>query len=508
MQNSLIVRKYAGQAIPDAFIEKVLPIYNGTWGASYLSDDGKIMSAKQDQGMDREKMDELQLHFMDLDMVFFFSQAQREFQPYPVITVDGADRLLVFLEGNFKRKLNDTDTISNEQAIVEKWLAPRLQKIYGFLNGDMEKVRAEVEEDSSLEDFTNMIEDRGNFVLFFPDGAFSIVKGNKAIGSYPWGWASNNLGYTEEMEKEEETEAPAAPQNKLASMFSSGVSAVASAVGLKAPPPPPQKASAPLDKPAAPPPPPAAAKAPPPPPKASVPAAPPPPAPSVEAGKKDVVYYKVKDSKSNNRKKDLYKMAKGNLDFVPDWKNSPVVEIDAETFEKYRKTLLTDGELVDMEKMTEELRARFQKPKPGELKVSSTAADGTTSSEIVKGKAPPPPPMKNTATENIPSLVLPAERRKEIMAQDMAVLDKNSVKIDDPTVLGDLVKKFPPLETQLGKGQFWRAWGPDSLKQWISKNPDAAAIIVFHQNIRLAQLEAAKVARPEEGARKAAGIKK
>lgn len=521
MQNSVIVRKFAGQVIPDDFANKVLESYQGTWGAAFLTEDNKISMAAQDQPLSKEQFDELNLHFMDKEFCLFLSQAH-EIQPYSIIEVGGNFKLLCFLEGNFKRMLNDGDTLSNENAIIDKWMKPRLQKIYGFLNGDMSKIRAEIEEDSTTQDFMNMIEDRGTFVLWFPDGPYTISKGNPAAGSWEWGTSSNHLGFGAKVE-----ELPLFKTAGVLSLFKGGVSAAAAAVGL-APPPPPKKetAQAPLAaKPvAAPPPPPprkeqAAAASPPPPPKKpeTVPAVPFPKgavdpqtlaSAKASVGATEVVYYKANDKISNSRKKDIYKLAKVSLDFVPDWRQCPVVEIDKERWEKYSKSLLADGSLVDFNTMAEELKAKFNTPKPGEIKVTSQSADGTVTSQTVKTPPAPPPPPKKDTVEHIPSAILPADRRKEILAQDMAVLDKSSIDIGDPSKLGELVKKFPPLETQLGKDQFWRKWGVDSLKQWVTKNPDAAAIIVFHQNIRLAQFEAATKQAQSEQHRKAAGIKK
>lgn len=506
MQNSLIVRKFAGQVIPDAYIEKVLPVYNASWGAAYLTDEGGMSAAMKDEGLTKEGFDEMNLHFMDAEVCFFFSQAQMELQPYPIIETDGKYRLLAFLEGNFKNKLGPGDTMSNENALVERWLKPKLQKLHGFLGGDLSKIRAEIEEDGTTEEFKNMIEDRGTFVLWFPDGAYTITQSNPAFGSYPWGTVSNNLGYTEGLEKVETVAEPKKPS--MMDNFKSGVSAAAAAVGLAKPAVPAKPVAGPaptLEKPLALPAKPAAAVAPP-----ALPAKP--AAPAAE-GVKEVVFWRTDPNKkvSNNSKKNLYKLACTSLDFVSDWKDGPVVEIPKARFEHYRKALMSEGEIVSFDSLTAELKAKFSKsPAPGEIKTTTQAPDGTVASQTVKTPAPLAPPAKpavaavpavpakpaapaakDTDVKSYPTLVLPAERRKEILAQDMAVLDKNSIDIGDPFTLQAAVKKHPPLDAQLGKGEFWRKWSPDSLKQWVAKNPDAAAIIIFHQNVGLLSYELA-----------------
>ncbi len=506
MQNSLIVRKFAGQVIPDAYIEKVLPVYNASWGAAFLTDEGGMSSATKDEGLTKEGFDEMNLHFMDKEVCFFFSQAM-ELQPYPIIEVDGKYKLLAFLEGNFKNKLGEGDTISNENALVDKWLKPKLQKLHGFLGGDLSKIRAEIEEDGTTDEFKNMIEDRGTFVLWFPDGAYTITQSNPAFGSYPWGAVSNNLGYTEAMEK---VEAPVEEKKpSMMDMFKSGASAAAAAVGLAKPavPAKPAAVAPPLAKPAA-------LAAPAKPAAVAQPALPAKPAagPVADAAK-EVVYWRTDAKASNNVKKTLYKLAKENLDNVTNWKEGPVVEVPKERFERYRKALMANGEIVDYASMTAELKAKFSKgPAPGEVKVTSQSADGTVASETVKTSTvpavpakpaaaapaapavpakPAAPAAKDTDAKSYPTLVLPAERRKEILAQDMTVLDKNSIDIGDPFTLQSVVKKHPHLGDQLGKGEFWRKWSPDSLKQWVAKNPDAAAIIIFHQNVGLLSYELA-----------------
>lgn len=519
MQNSLIVRKFAGQAIPDAYIEKFLTQYSTTWGAAFLTDDNQIVLAKQDQGITKEELDDLQIHTMDKEAVFFFSQAM-ELQPYPLIEIEGKYKLVAFLEGNFKKMLNDGETISNENALVEKWLKPRVQKIHGFNGGDMEKVRAEIEDDDELTIFKSKIEDRGTFVLLFPDGPYTIAMGNPAAGSYAWGAVSNNLGYTEGMEKvEEPVKEPEKPKS-IMDRFSSGVSAVATAAAAvvgKAPPPPKPKtetASAPplAARPAAPPPPPKPKTAEPFPKGAANPSTLPatvPAAAATSAAATEMVYWRIKDKASNNNKKDMYKLAKlhvGGLDAVPDWKLGPIVEIPRAHYEANMKKFNSEGSLVDLKSLTAELQAKFSKGpvKPGEIRATSTAPDGTSETQTVKSSVPavaPPPPLpkpKATETQNIPSLILPAERRKEILAQDVSVLDKNSIKIDDPTLMGELVSKHPSLDMQLGKGRFWEAWSPASLLTWCAKNSDAASIIIFHQNVELARLRA-QVAAQKSG---------
>lgn len=509
MQNSLIIQKHAGHAIPDGYIEKFMSVYASTWGAAFLTDDNRILLASQDEGLSRDTLDDLMIKLMDKEMILFVSQAH-EVQPYIPIKKGDEYLCLLFMEGNFKNRLNSDETISNEQAVFEKMIKPQLQTAFAFSDEDISKLRAEVEEDKVTGQLLSLIEDRGNMLFYFPDGAYKLVKGNTSVGSYPWGWVTNHLGFTEGIETPEVKETAPAPKPSALDMFKGGVSAVASAAGkvLSLPAKPASSASPPLAaKPAA------LAK------PASGPVLQPPakpaagtgPQPDVKDVGKQVVYYRVKDKTSNNKTKDMYKIAGYSLEMLPGWKDYPVVEVAMDRWTKYSKGLLEHGEVVTFDSMTDELKAKFSKTAgvpPGEIKATTTTADGKVTSETVKTSVPAAPAKPATQdTHNIQALILSGERRKAIISEDMAVLDKSSIDIDDPVKMGELVKKFPPLDIQTGKGEFWRKWSPESLQKFFSKHPDAAAILIFHQNARLAAFERmSKQQQPEQ--KKAAGIKK
>lgn len=203
MSKHVHVVKKAGFLINDGYIEKLLkskPNYLGI--ARPMDDHIENAAGKPDEGVTKELIKSIQEQLKDTTAVFTFGDAtnvlDEDMQPIPVLKDDeGRSLCVAILDGDFERHKPSNETHTSEFIVAQNILAKKIQKWF-TKGGSIDAVIEELEDDLTKQDIQNLWNSRGVITFMFADGrVVTIQAGNEAAGQYSWGFASNGMGYLE-----------------------------------------------------------------------------------------------------------------------------------------------------------------------------------------------------------------------------------------------------------------------------------------------------------------------
>jgi hypothetical protein len=201
--SGVIIRKDAGQVMPIDYIEKACAANQSFWGVAFPST-GKLSYDLAGEKPTPEIVDENQKAFQEYPVVLYLGSASKDYSPdiqQPFVLLGPVeDPLMVgFLDGDFKNyedKANPKHT--GEYICVQRYLKPKLEKLFRLCGNDLSKLVEEINADDFETDMDRTYGIHGTVVLLTATGeCFEFAK-NTNQQNYPWGWTSQNYGYTEE----------------------------------------------------------------------------------------------------------------------------------------------------------------------------------------------------------------------------------------------------------------------------------------------------------------------
>jgi hypothetical protein len=223
--SGVVVVVEAGQVPPKDYIQKIAELHNSCASIA-MADEGELLIRRdptpipvdgEDGIMDVLEKNKNNNRILQLGKGTFHED---DLQPYVILEDKDKNPLLVaFLEGDFTPFHKEGGTHPNEFYFVHELLRPKIQRLFGHLNGDMAKLLAEIKDTSKEYDigFGN----RGSLLLLANiEHALNPMLISKAADSkeFTWGMTTKTCGYGEFPNKTEsaKTENAFTP-NKLGS---------------------------------------------------------------------------------------------------------------------------------------------------------------------------------------------------------------------------------------------------------------------------------------------------
>jgi hypothetical protein len=214
MQSNVIVMKSKNEIVPTGYTQHILPVYTTAFGLAMVVD-GELFTKTYDEQIVeiyQQLNDGIQIPNKDLNIIFNFAKDDsgkfqpEDLQPFTILS-DGNKKLLVaFLDGNFP-DYSHASAHSKEFYCVNEYLIPMITKLYELVNKDMTKLLGYLNTSGSThKDLCNIASGPngyGSIVLFANTGEVIHFDNNKGFGTYPWGWTTNTLNYTDGLKTKE-----------------------------------------------------------------------------------------------------------------------------------------------------------------------------------------------------------------------------------------------------------------------------------------------------------------
>lgn len=451
MQVSVFEKYNSNEAPPTEHLSALIEKYTGSWGFAYIEAGQFHMAGDGSEKCDLDWVLEVMTSTLDKTRFLFLSQAAGENQPYVLVTdpkdADGA-QVISMLAGHFFpiKHENPDNTDSNENVLANSWMKPKVNRLLGFMNGDLGKLMEELRDVSTERDFLGQIDTAGSgggsIMVAAANGDTAVFSTPGAIKSFPWGITTDGIGLEAEAVPAE-VKAPTAMDR-----FKKGAEKViASVTPIR-------------NKPA--------------------------------DAATEMVKWKPAPNSPLAFKQQAYKALTGTIPRNVD--DDPEIMVDKKRLDHCVAMKWKFKNIKSFEDLAG-LRGTMQLP----TSAAPPAAEPPA--------APPPPPPapevpvkpKDVTTKNVPTVkpvdapllpILDAAQLKAILdGPVLKTLDKNSLKIDDPKGFQKLEETYPTLFAQLGREDHNPVYPYEGLIALQNLHPEAVAILAFHALIKARKSE-------------------
>jgi hypothetical protein len=203
----VIIRADAGHIVPVGYFERACKVNSSFWGLAFPAE-GKLMYEIADEKPSSAILAENQRAFQENTVLFHLGNAPDGFppeiqQPFVLLTLPDNEHepiLVALLDGDFKsfEDKKEKPGWTGEALCVEKYLKPKLQKLFRLCDNDLSKVIAEMQEADFETDMDRCYGIYGSITFLAATGeCFEFVKNDDAK-EYPWGFVSNSYGWLDE----------------------------------------------------------------------------------------------------------------------------------------------------------------------------------------------------------------------------------------------------------------------------------------------------------------------
>lgn len=209
MPNKVIVVREKDSAIPQPFLEAVFKqsLTHMSLAAFTGNDDEPLVLDQMAFDADNvpptvEEVLATDKDMKDVVMVYRFANTEglneTDVQPYTVL-VDKEDNptVLMFLSGDFNSYAEPASTYSEEYMASNKYIIPKLKKIFANVGQDLDKFYGELNDPMTKTELTNCITGSGAITLLVQGHTLMTFDKQSGGSQFPWGWVSDPYGYTE-----------------------------------------------------------------------------------------------------------------------------------------------------------------------------------------------------------------------------------------------------------------------------------------------------------------------
>lgn len=205
---SVVLVRDPEKVVPRDFIDKLMSAHKAALGFAIPVPEQNMLFVKRYPGeFPADELDKLQANDLTKGRKLIVSAMDNpspllpeDQQPFTVLaTEDGKPQLVAFLDGDFSGYTHEGQSFSPEFFCVQEDIAPRIQKIAKFMQGNLHALAKELEDPQYVKDFSNMmLGSRGSITLAFGTGQvmrFSVATDETQSEGDGW-WSSNNLNVT------------------------------------------------------------------------------------------------------------------------------------------------------------------------------------------------------------------------------------------------------------------------------------------------------------------------
>jgi len=213
--------------IPEQLKQLTLKNNPSGFGVAFVKD-GTIDIGTSKVPISPEQLKNLDEQLKNFDVLYSFydypdTVPENELHPYTTL-VDGAGKvkLVCAVDGDFRGYEAQGTPHVSDFCMHEQVIKPMASRIFRMCKEDLTTFLAEFQQDDIRTQFMQAHIGRGHITFLASDGKiFSFYSGNKEFKEFPWGWCSNNWGYTEDQAPTgAPAPTPAAQPSVLASVMS------------------------------------------------------------------------------------------------------------------------------------------------------------------------------------------------------------------------------------------------------------------------------------------------
>lgn len=226
--HKVIVVREKGQSLPQPFLEAVFKedLTHMSLAAGTGNSDEPLILDQMAFDTDNpaptiEQVLETDKALKDVVVVYRFGNvaglSDTDVQPYTVLVdTENNPTVMLFAAGDFNTFAEPASTFSEEFMASNKYIIPKLKKIYANCGQDLSKFYNELNDPMTKMELTNCITGSGALTLLVKDHTLMTFDKQSGGSQFPWGWVSNTYGYTEAPPKAAE---PAPVKSAVKSMF-------------------------------------------------------------------------------------------------------------------------------------------------------------------------------------------------------------------------------------------------------------------------------------------------
>lgn len=206
--SSVIIRRKAGQQIPEDFLKLALEKCPKVWGFAVVADNK--LETKTGTLLELADVRQTEVDFNDVPFSLYLSSADKatnlaDVSPYDLIG-DADDNPIIagLISGEFPGYVKEKSSMSSAHHLATE-IANQAQTIYDILDKDLGKTMNKLGEKSFAEKIKMNAVSVGHVMLVAQNGATITLSQGDTAKEFPWGWVSNTFGYGE---KEKEADPP------------------------------------------------------------------------------------------------------------------------------------------------------------------------------------------------------------------------------------------------------------------------------------------------------------
>lgn len=204
--SQVIIRRKAGQKMPEAFLTAALAACPNAWGIAYV--EGGKLELKQGEKIDLEDIRSAEDNFGDFTMCLVNSPNAtnlKDYGPYELAARDDEPVVAVFIDGEFPGFVKEKSSHPAAYHFAN-YISDQVIDLLDNVDGNIDKALEKIGGDRFKEKIKMNTVSRGYLTFVAEnDKAVSITQGDTAK-EYPWGWVSNTFGWDAEKKEEPKEE--------------------------------------------------------------------------------------------------------------------------------------------------------------------------------------------------------------------------------------------------------------------------------------------------------------
>lgn len=197
----VILLKKKEQVIPKDLFNKVLAEHQSCMGYA-LAADGKIYMATYDDPPFRwEEIEEIMTHQKQYEIMFFFGKfpagfMKEDLQPFTLFSNEGDVPLIVgFMVGDYTPFTRPDSNLSNAYHCLTTVIQEDIDQLIRLTKGDIGAIMEEINTPKSRKNWLGNNVSSGAIAILGSTGQWVLFQNNNSFREFPWGWATNNLGF-------------------------------------------------------------------------------------------------------------------------------------------------------------------------------------------------------------------------------------------------------------------------------------------------------------------------
>lgn len=203
------IRRNALHEIPEDYLKRALENNPTAWGVSIVTPEGIMINSGDE--CDVELIQSTCKEFNERDIIFYLCNSEvainmEDVSPFTIVEVEEEPKLIAYVTGEYNGFKKVDSSHPTAYHLVEDYLLPKVQNLWEMLDGDMDKVIAQIEKPLFKKELMQNATSSAAITILASNGKAVTFAQGEGPSEYKWGWVSQNYGYA--------MAAPAAPKQE------------------------------------------------------------------------------------------------------------------------------------------------------------------------------------------------------------------------------------------------------------------------------------------------------